>query len=132
MIDVAAAVMLDDKNRIFIARKKKGLPLEGLWEFPGGKIEPGETAAEAIKRELMEEMGVKIESEGLLGENVHEYDEFSVRLIAHYARIVEGEIQLTDHDACKWVEPEKLCEYEMAPADEPLKNLIQEKNGSVE
>ena len=131
MIDVAAAVIVDEKDRIFIARKRKGLPLEGMWEFPGGKIEQGETAAEAIERELMEEMGVRVEPEGLLGENVHHYDEFSVRLIAHYARIVEGQIKLSDHDMCEWVSMDDLNDYVMEPADEPLKQIIQNRNGSA-
>ncbi len=131
MIDVAAAVMVDDKNRIFIARKKKGLPLEGLWEFPGGKIEKGESAAEAVERELLEEMNIEIEAGGLVGESVYAYEEFTVRLIAHYAKITGGEIRLTDHDRYEWVTLDEMSSFSLAPADEPLKKLIEKRNGSV-
>ena len=131
MIDVAAAVIVDEKDRIFIARKRKGLPLEGMWEFPGGKMEPGETPPQAIKRELLEEMNIEIEAGGLVGESVYAYEEFTIRLIAHYARITGGEMRLTDHDMCEWVSMDELNDYVMAPADEPLKQIIQNRNGSA-
>ena len=132
MIDVAAAVIKDDKNRIFIARKRKGLSLEGLWEFPGGKIEKGETATQAIERELLEEMNLEVEAGEFLGESVYAYEKFTVRLIAHYAKIIGGQIRLTDHDSYEWVDAEALRGYIMAPADEQLKKLLENRNGSAE
>jgi len=130
MIDVAAAVIVDENNKVFIARKRQGLSLEGLWEFPGGKIEKGETAAQAIERELMEEMNLKVAVGAYLGESVYAYEALTVRLIAHYSRIIDGDMRLSDHDRCEWVSPEELHEYTMAPADEPIRKLIENRNGS--
>ena len=73
MIDVAAAVIVDENNKVFIARKRQGLSLGGLWEFPGGKIEKGETAAQTIERELIEEMNLKVAVGSYLGESVYAY-----------------------------------------------------------
>ncbi len=131
MIDVAAAVIVDENDRIFVARKKKGLPLEGYWEFPGGKIEPGETVEEAIERELLEEMNLAVEAGELVGESVYAYEKFNIRLIAHYAKVIGGEICLTDHDSYEWVLAENINRYKMAPADKPLMKLIEKRNGSV-
>lgn len=124
MIDVAAAIIIDEKKRVLIARRRPGLFLEGFWEFPGGKIEPGETAEKAMERELKEEMNLSIEAGKRLGESVHAYERFTVRLIAHYARIKGGNLRLTDHDRWAWVFPEDLSGYAMPPADEPLRRML--------
>lgn len=127
MIQVVAAVIFNDKNEIFISRRKHGKPLAGYWEFPGGKIEDGETPEESIKREIFEELNVEMEVESFLGENIHYYKEysFSVQLLAFTGRIIEGEIILKDHDAMEWVSVDELQQFQFAPADIPFIKTLQ-------
>lgn len=117
MIEVGAAVIADEEGRLLIARRREGKSQAGLWEFPGGKLEPGETAQACIARELREEMNIEVEPGAILGSNEHAYASGSIRLIAVQARYISGEIRLTDHDRCEWVKPERLADYLFAPAD---------------
>ncbi|CAM3760560.1 (deoxy)nucleoside triphosphate pyrophosphohydrolase [Cohnella lubricantis] len=117
MIEVGAAIVEDEAGRLLIARRREGKSQAGLWEFPGGKLEPGETAQACIARELREEMNIEVEPGAILGENEHDYANGSIRLIAVRAAYISGEIQLTDHDLCEWVEPGRLSQYLFAPAD---------------
>jgi len=117
MIEVAAAIIENEQGQILIARRKKGKAQEGLWEFPGGKLEPGESAEACLIRELKEEMNILIEPYELFGANEHDYGTVQIRLIAYRARFIQGEIRLVDHDEYRWVERSQLERYEWAPAD---------------
>jgi 8-oxo-dGTP diphosphatase len=117
MIEVAAAIIEDAEGRILIARKREGKPLAGYWEFPGGKIEKGETVAECLVRELQEEMSILIEPYAYFGMNEFDNGKAHIQLIAYRARYVSGSIELVDHDAYAWVEIEGLSGYSVAPAD---------------
>lgn len=125
MIEVAAAIIEDGNGRILIARRAKGKSQEGMWEFPGGKLEPGESPEACLRRELLEEMGIEIEPYAYFGINEHDYGTVKIRLIAYKARFVSGEIQLTDHDAYRWVSPEEFGEYTFAPADVPFLGMLK-------
>ncbi|MGO4372492.1 (deoxy)nucleoside triphosphate pyrophosphohydrolase [Paenibacillus sp. MCAF20] len=85
MIEVAAAIIEDEAGRILIARRSKGKSQEGMWEFPGGKLEPGETPEECLRRELLEEMGITIEPYAYVGVNEHDYGTVKIKLIAFKA-----------------------------------------------
>jgi 8-oxo-dGTP diphosphatase len=98
MINVAAAIIENEQGQILIARRKKGKSQEGMWEFPGGKIEGNETVDECLRRELREEMNIEIEPYAYFGENDHRYGETHIRLIAYLAKFASGEIKLVDHD----------------------------------
>lgn len=111
-------------DKIFIARRKKGKSMEGYWEFPGGKIEDGESEKSALIRELHEEFGMKLTVQERIGENLHQYDDFTIRLIAYKCLFKEASFELTDHDAYEWVGRNDLSEYQLAPADLPLIGLI--------
>lgn len=125
MIEVAAAIIVNEHGQILIARRKKGKAQAGLWEFPGGKIENNETIEECLKRELLEEMNIEIQPYESLGVNDHYYGPTHIRLYAHKAKYVSGKLILVDHDQCKWVFSKELGEYEFAPADVMfVKNLI--------
>jgi 8-oxo-dGTP diphosphatase len=125
MIEVAAAIIENEHGQILIARRKKGKAQEGLWEFPGGKIENNETIEECLKRELLEEMNIKIWPYEPFGVNDHYYGSTHIRLYAHKAKFVSGELILVDHDQYEWVYYKDLEEYEFAPADVKfVKNLI--------
>ncbi|GGD98308.1 (deoxy)nucleoside triphosphate pyrophosphohydrolase [Paenibacillus nasutitermitis] len=124
MIRVAAAIIENRQGQLLIARRKKGKSQEGLWEFPGGKIEHKETAEECLKRELREEMNIEIEPYAYFGENDHWYGQTHIRLIAYRARFVSGEIRLVDHDENVWVNPNQLGEFTFAPADIKFVELL--------
>lgn len=120
MIKVVAAI-LEKEDKILIAKKREGKPLAGLWEFPGGKIEEGETPEESLIRELMEEMNIKVRVNEYVGESIYDYGDGKVISLKGFtAEIIEGDIKLTDHDEYKWITLEEICNYRIAPADIPL------------
>ena len=124
MIDVVAAILQNKEQQILIARRKRGKALEGYWEFPGGKVEKGESCEQSLTRELKEEMSIEIEVMEYVGENVHRYENGAIRLIAFKGRIVRGEVSLIDHDAYTWVHIDKLLDFNLAPADIPIIELL--------
>lgn len=125
MIDVAAAVIENREGRILIARRKPEISLGGYWEFPGGKIESGETAEECAVRELHEEMDVHIETGGAFAESVYDYGDKVIRLIAVRAVMVGGHMRLHDHDDIRWVSVNEMEDYLFAPADEEIVDLLR-------
>lgn len=124
MIEVAAAIIENEQGQILIARRKKGKSQEGLWEFPGGKLEPGETPEACLKRELLEEMNIGIAPYELFGVNVHDYGIVRIKLIAYRAKLLSGEIRLADHDEFQWASYAELGGYRWAPADVPFVELL--------
>lgn len=128
MIEVAAAIIENSLGQILIARRKKGKAQEGLWEFPGGKIENGETVEECLRRELLEEMNIEIRPFEPFGVNDHHYGSTHIRLIAHRAAFASGEIVLVDHDDYRWVSPREFGEFEFAPADIKFVEMLMEKS----
>ena len=120
IIKVVAAI-LQKEDKILIARKKQGKPLAGYFEFPGGKIEEGETPEESLIRELMEEMNIKIAVKEYIGESIYDYgNDKVISLLGYTAEIIDGEIKLSDHDRYDWVTLEQINNYKIAPADIPL------------
>jgi len=95
-----------------------------LWEFPGGKIEPGESAREALRREIDEELNCQIDVGSQIVTTTHEYDFGVVTLTTFYCELVSGEPTLTEHAAIKWLAPEQLDSIEWAPADIPAVEQI--------
>lgn len=125
MLEVAAAIISNEQNQLLIARRKKGKSQEGLWEFPGGKIEQGESAQACLRRELLEEMQIEIFPHEWFGVNDHYYDTTHIRLIAYKASYVSGEIILVDHDDYRWVRREELKGYSFAPADIKFVEMLE-------
>ena len=117
MLNVVAAILKNNDNKILIAKRQQGKSIAGFWEFPGGKIEQGETPEEALIRELKEEMYIDIAIDNYFGENVHSYDTITIKLIAFQGSIVNGNIKLSVHDDCRWVGIEELKNFNFAPAD---------------
>ena len=99
--------------------------MPGMWEFPGGKIEEGETPEQCLKRELNEEFGIEAVIGRHVGTSLYHYDFYSVELMAFRTKIISGEIRLNAHDDMAWVEPQELGEYEFAPADLPFVAMIR-------
>jgi len=124
MIDVVAAILQNKEGQVLIARRKRGRALEGYWEFPGGKVERGESPEQSLKRELKEEMDIEIEVTEYVGENVHRYERGAIRLLAFNGKITKGDISLIDHDEYAWVHIDKLMDFKLAPADIPIVELL--------
>ena len=119
---VAACALIDIDGRILIAKRPVGKQLAGLWEFPGGKVEPGETPEACLIRELDEELGVTI-THACLAPFVfasHAYESFHLLMPLYLCRRWEGFVTAREHDALAWVKPDKLADYPMPPADAPL------------
>lgn len=116
MIRVAAAV-IEHEGRILIARRRPGVHLAGKWEFPGGKIEPGETPEECLVRELREEFTVETEIGPFLGSAVHEYPGRVIELLAYRTRYLSGEFILSCHDEIRWITPDQCRDFDFAEAD---------------
>lgn len=129
-IEVAAAIIRDERGRILIARRRAGKAQAGMWEFPGGKLEAGETPEACLRRELREEMNIEIRPTEFFGVNDHNYGAVTIRLIAWLAAFVGGEVRLTDHDEFRWAECGELGEYTWAPADVPfVERLLRGEEG---
>jgi len=119
VIEVVAAI-LKREGKYLIARRAPGKHLAGYWEFPGGKVEEGETPEESLQREMWEEFGVHADVGAYLGDNVHDYGSKVIRLLA-YEVAVSGELlQSTDHDCIEWATLEEMRNYHLAEADIPL------------
>jgi len=119
---VAACALVDADGRILLAQRPEGKQLAGLWEFPGGKVEPGETPEETLIRELDEELGIATNIPCLapLTFASHTYDDFHLLMPLYVCRRFEGTARGREGQAIKWVRPKALRDYPMPPADEPL------------
>jgi 8-oxo-dGTP diphosphatase len=119
---VAAAALVDPDNRVLIARRPEGKSLGGLWEFPGGKIDAGETPEAALRRELAEELGIDVCETCLAPFTFasHAYADFHLLMPLFLCRNWEGEIEPREGQEVARVRPNKLSSYPMPPADAPL------------
>ncbi|WP_275791170.1 8-oxo-dGTP diphosphatase MutT [Pararhizobium gei] len=119
---VAACALVDGDGRILLAQRPEGKSLAGLWEFPGGKVEPGETPEETLIRELDEELGIqtKVACLAPLTFASHTYETFHLLMPLYVCRRYEGVAHGCEGQAIKWVRPKALRDYPMPPADEPL------------
>lgn len=118
---VCAAVIQQDDKVLIARRPSKGL-LGGMWEFPGGKVEPGETLAQALQREICEELGSEIEVGMELGIYIHAYTHFRVTLHAFYSSLSHGEPQPLDASEIRWVPIPQLVDYPMGKIDRSISN----------
>jgi 8-oxo-dGTP diphosphatase len=116
MVDVSCGVIRKD-GKILIARRKKGTHMENRWEFPGGKIEPGETPEQCLVRELREELGIETEVGDFITASHFHYKEKNIRLLGYLVEYVSGEIVLNAHEEIKWVGLDDLRNYDFADAD---------------
>lgn len=122
-INVVGAV-LQKNGKILAARRSDSMSLPGMWEFPGGKIEPGETKEQALSRELREELLIIAEVGDHVETTEHEYDFGVVVLSTFYCALLDGEPTLTEHSEIRWVLPEEMSLLEWAPADVPAVTRI--------
>jgi 8-oxo-dGTP diphosphatase len=125
MKQVAAAVIISG-GKILIARRKMGEPHAGYWEFPGGKVEEGESPQECLERELIEELGLKVRAGEIIARSEDRSGHGSFTIMAIEAELLGGEIKLTVHDRVDWVNIKDLQTVKLAPADEELVQAIRD------
>jgi 8-oxo-dGTP diphosphatase len=125
---VSAVALIDADDRVLLARRPEGKSMAGLWEFPGGKVQDGETPEAALIRELDEELGIDTYESCLapIGFASHAYDDFHLLMPLFVCRVWEGTPQPREGQKLAWVRPNALREYPMPPADVPLVAQLQD------
>lgn len=125
---VSAVALIDADGRVLLAQRPQGKSLAGLWEFPGGKVDPGETPEAALIRELREELGIETKASCLapLTFASHSYDDFHLLMPLFACRRWEGIATGREGQTLAWVRPEKLRDYPMPPADIPLIPILRD------
>ncbi len=125
-IEVVAAIIVDSQNRIFATQRGSG-DWKDWWEFPGGKIEPGETPEQALKREIWEELETRI----TVGERVHtvewDYPKFHLTMHCYLCTIESGSLTLLEHEAARWLAPDELNSVQWLPADWEVIEMLKKK-----
>ena len=128
MINVVAALIYKD-DKVLIAKRSTGDEnVFGKWEFPGGKVEIGESDEEAIEREIKEEFELKIKAKEFLINNIHEYPTKTVNLKLYKCEYISGNFKLHDHSEYIWIDENKLLDYDLAKADIPLAEYVIKLN----
>ncbi|MEJ1960411.1 MAG: 8-oxo-dGTP diphosphatase MutT [Gammaproteobacteria bacterium] len=124
-IRVVAAVLYDEQGRVLIADRPAGKHMAGRWEFPGGKVDEGETLSEALFRELHEELGVTVRTAHPFMNLAHDYPDRRVELHMWLVQGYTGEPRGLDGQRLKWVEPARLCDEDILEADRPFVEALQ-------
>jgi 8-oxo-dGTP diphosphatase len=125
---VAALALIDEDGRVLLTQRPEGKPMAGLWEFPGGKVEAGETPEAALIREIREELGIELRQPCLapLTFASHGYDDFHLLMPLFVCRRWEGDVEPLEGQALAWVRANRLRDYPMPPADLPLIPILQD------
>ena len=123
------AAVIENGGRILIARRKSTDRFGGQWEFPGGKLEPGETPEQCLERELREEFGIASRIGRRLGSAKADSPEFAIRLDAYEAFHLGGEFELREHNEIRWVAPSEIAGYDLTEPDRRLLGQIMNSRG---
>jgi 8-oxo-dGTP diphosphatase len=128
LVLVAACALVDGDGRVLLAKRPKGRPLEGLWEFPGGKVETGETPEQALIRELNEELSIDVSQTCLAPFTFasHAYSDFHLLMPLYVCRRWKGDVVAMEGQELAWVRAVRLGDYAMPPADEPLRAMLRD------
>lgn len=125
VIEVVAAIIHDEEGRIFATQRGYG-PMKDGWEFPGGKMESGETAEEALKREIWEELETRIEVEQLFKTIDYDYPDFHLTMHCYICKVESGKLTLKEHEAARWLTKEQLSSIDWLPADRSIISRLTE------
>ena len=123
-IEVVAAIIHDSEGRVFATQRGYG-DWQDFWEFPGGKIEPGESPEEALKREIWEELETRIVVEQLIKTIEYDYPKFHLTMHCFWCKIESGSLTLKEHEAAKWLRQEELESVDWLPADKEILDEIR-------
>ncbi len=128
IILVAAIALIDRDGRVLLARRPKGKPMSGLWEFPGGKVAAGESPEHALIRELKEELAIDVAESCLapLTFASHRYEKFHLLMPLYVCRIWQGTARPCEGQELAWVQPMRMGDYPMPPADKPLVAMLRD------
>ena len=128
MVLVVACALIDTDNRVLLAQRPEGRSMAGLWEFPGGKIEPNETPEDALIRELREELSIEVWPKCLAPFTFasHSYENFHLLMPLYLCRKWGGEITPREGQRITWVRANRLSEFAMPPADEPVRTMLRD------
>ena len=128
LVLVAAVVLIDPDGRVLLAQRPEGKAMAGLWEFPGGKVDPGETPEAALIRELAEELGIDVTASCLAPFTFasHTYADFHLLMPLYVCRKWSGIPMAREGQRLRWVRPTQLAEYPMPPADKPLVAMLRD------
>jgi 8-oxo-dGTP diphosphatase len=128
LVLVAAVVLVDADGRVLVAQRPEGKSMAGLWEFPGGKVEPGETPEAALIRELREELGIDVAASCLAPFTFasHAYPDFHLLMPLYVCRKWSGIPLAREGQRLTWVRPARLADYPMPPADKPLIAMLRD------
>lgn len=127
MIEVVAAIIRNEEGKVLIAQRNKSKSLGGLWEFPGGKIEKGESQEQAIIREIKEELDMDIKPLQVFDEQTFEYPDQTIKLIALNCKMIGDHYVVLEHEQVVWVYPDEMDMVEFAPADRYFVEKIKEE-----
>ena len=127
MIQVTCAIIVNSIGKVLVTQRSINMPLPLKWEFPGGKIEAGETAEECLIREIREELNIEIQITGSLPPNDHQYPDKLIRLIPFICRQKGGEIILKEHASYKWLDAKDLLDLDWAEADVGVARRLREE-----
>ena len=125
---VSAVALLDADERVLLAKRPEGKEVTGLWEFPGGKVDPGETPEAALIRELREELGIDVTGNCLAPFTFasHAYEAFHLLMPLYICRVWDGTVTPLEGQEIKWVRANRLADYPMPPADRPLVAMLRD------
>ena len=122
---VACGVLIDKKGRFLLGSRPEGKPCAGYWEFPGGKIEPGETPQQALKREIEEELDTEIAVEDLIGTIEYDYPAFHLSMDCFWCEVVSGDLVLKEAEAARWLTKDDIDSVPWLPADQTILDVIR-------
>ncbi|ELL9328548.1 (deoxy)nucleoside triphosphate pyrophosphohydrolase [Vibrio fluvialis] len=120
LLKVTCGIIFNDEGKVFICRRKPEKSQGGYWEFPGGKVEEGESLEECLRRELLEELDMDVQVKEHFKTVQHDYGTIQVELIAFTCQFIRSNYELVDHDRYEWIDINKLLEKMLAPADAPI------------
>lgn len=125
---VVAVALIDADGRVLVSRRPEGKPMAGLWEFPGGKVQDGETPEQALIREMREELDIDTAESCLAPFTFasHEYDDFHLLMPLYVCRVWKGMVAPREGQELKWLRPDDLRDYPMPPADIPLVAMLRD------
>lgn len=125
---LVACALIEKEGRILLAQRKEGMKLGLKWEFPGGKLEEGESVEECIVREIREELNLDIAVLYRMKENYHSYEYAGIHLFPCVCVVTGGELLLRDHAEVRWITPEEIFSYDLAEADIPVARAYLDRN----
>ena len=126
---IVTAAVIEKDGHVLIAKRRQGSRFAGKWEFPGGKLEKGETPEQCLKRELQEELEIITDVGDLICTTDYSYTpDWTIRLLAYRTIVISGAFNLNDHEEIRWVKPADLANYDFPEADKPVVDLLMEED----